>query len=83
MGEGVAARHWMMTAVNKPMIGSDFVAAAGEGEVVVAVARCGVRQTDPGYFYDGARANHPLDQINEAFGQAHAHKTARHAALVP
>lgn len=61
MGEGVAGRRWMMTAVNKPMIKADFVAAAGEGEVVVAVAGCGVCHTDLGYLYDGVRTNHPLD----------------------
>ena len=61
MGQGVAAHRWMMTAVNKPMIRSDFVAAAGAGEVVVAVAGCGVCHTDLGYLYDGVRTNHSLD----------------------
>ncbi len=32
----------------------------GAGEVVVAVAGCGVCHTDLGYFYDGVRTNHPL-----------------------
>ncbi|MDE2362396.1 MAG: 6-hydroxycyclohex-1-ene-1-carbonyl-CoA dehydrogenase [Hyphomicrobiales bacterium] len=61
MGQEVSAHRWMMTAVGKPMIRSDFVAAAGAGEVVVAVAGCGVCHTDLGYFYDGVRTNHPLD----------------------
>jgi 6-hydroxycyclohex-1-ene-1-carbonyl-CoA dehydrogenase len=60
MGQGVAAHRWMMTAVSKPMIKSDFVAAAGENELVIAVSGCGVCHTDLGYFYDGVRTNHPL-----------------------
>ncbi len=33
---------------------------SGPGEVVVAVAGCGVCHTDLGFFYDGIRTNHPL-----------------------
>ena len=60
MVQGIAAHRWMMTAVNQPMVREAFVATAGEGEVVVAVAGCGVCHTDLGYFYDGVRTNHPL-----------------------
>lgn len=60
MGQGLSAHRWMMTAVAAPMIRSEFIAAAGEGEVVVAVAGCGVCHTDLGYYYDGVRTNHPL-----------------------
>ena len=35
-----------------------FDAAPGPGEVVVAIAGCGVCHTDLGYFYDGVRTNH-------------------------
>ena len=39
---------------------SRFRAEPGPGEVVVAIAGCGVCHTDLGYFYDGVRTNHPL-----------------------
>ena len=56
----IEARRWLMTAVNTPLERAAFSAAAGDGEVVVAVAGCGVCHTDLGYFYDGVRTNHPL-----------------------
>ncbi len=60
MLEGVKAHRWVMTEVNRPMIREGFDATPGEGEVVVAVAGCGVCHTDLGYFYDGVRTNRPL-----------------------
>ena len=60
MPEGIKAHRWMMTGVNQPMIREGFEAAPADGEVVVAVAGCGVCHTDLGYFYDGVRTNHPL-----------------------
>ncbi|MCC7325875.1 MAG: 6-hydroxycyclohex-1-ene-1-carbonyl-CoA dehydrogenase [Burkholderiales bacterium] len=56
----IDARRWLMTAVNAPMIAESFVAAPGDGEVVVAIAGCGVCHTDLGYLYDGVRTTHPL-----------------------
>ena len=43
-----------------PLQRADFVAHPGAGEVVVAVAGCGVCHTDLGYYYDGVRTNQPL-----------------------
>ncbi len=54
------AHRWMMTAPNTPLQRERFVAEAGDGEVVVAIAGCGVCHTDLGYFYDGVRTNHAL-----------------------
>jgi 6-hydroxycyclohex-1-ene-1-carbonyl-CoA dehydrogenase len=54
------AWRWCMTAAAAPMQKNDFDAAAGPGEVVVAVAGCGVCHTDLGYYYDGVRTNHAL-----------------------
>jgi 6-hydroxycyclohex-1-ene-1-carbonyl-CoA dehydrogenase len=56
----IEARRWLMTAVNAPLERAAFAADAGPGEVVVAVAGCGVCHTDLGYLYDGVRTNHPL-----------------------
>ncbi len=56
----IAARRWSMTAVNAPLERASFDAEAGAGEVVVAIAGCGVCHTDLGYLYDGVRTNHPL-----------------------
>ncbi|MEO7940463.1 MAG: 6-hydroxycyclohex-1-ene-1-carbonyl-CoA dehydrogenase [Burkholderiaceae bacterium] len=54
------AHRWMMTQVAVPMLRESFSPRAGDGEVVVAVAGCGVCHTDLGYFYDGVRTNQPL-----------------------
>jgi 6-hydroxycyclohex-1-ene-1-carbonyl-CoA dehydrogenase len=54
------AHRWLMTAPGAPLERQSFAAVAGAGEVVVAVAGCGVCHTDLGYFYDGVRTNHPL-----------------------
>ncbi len=56
----IEAHRWMMTAVDTPMQRENFVAAPAAGEVVVAIAGCGVCHTDLGYFYDGVRTNQPL-----------------------
>ncbi|MBI5275873.1 MAG: 6-hydroxycyclohex-1-ene-1-carbonyl-CoA dehydrogenase [Burkholderiales bacterium] len=57
---GIRAYRWLMTAPRQPMVRQEFEATAGPGEVVVAVAGCGVCHTDLGYYYDGVRTNQPL-----------------------
>jgi 6-hydroxycyclohex-1-ene-1-carbonyl-CoA dehydrogenase len=52
--------RWQMTAANAPLSRSPVTFEPGEGEVVVAVAGCGVCHTDLGYLYDGVRTNQPL-----------------------
>ena len=54
------AHRWLMTTPGAPLERQSFAAVAGAGEVVVAVAGCGVCHTDLGYFYDGVRTNHAL-----------------------
>ncbi|MFO1216416.1 MAG: 6-hydroxycyclohex-1-ene-1-carbonyl-CoA dehydrogenase [Burkholderiaceae bacterium] len=49
-----------MTAPQAPLQRAGFDAVAAPGEVVVAVAGCGVCHTDLGYYYDGVRTNAPL-----------------------
>ena len=49
-----------MTGVKAPLERAAFTAEPGAGEVVVAIAGCGVCHTDLGYYYDGVRTNHPL-----------------------
>ena len=56
----IAAHRWLMTAVNTPLERAEFDATPGPGEVVVAIAGCGVCHTDLGYFYDGVRTKQPL-----------------------
>jgi 6-hydroxycyclohex-1-ene-1-carbonyl-CoA dehydrogenase len=56
---GIEAHRWLMTAPKAPLERTPFDAAAGPGEVVVAVAGCGVCHTDLGYYYDGVRTNAP------------------------
>jgi len=56
----IEAHRWIMKAPNTPLERETFVAHAGDGEVVVAIAGCGVCHTDLGYFYDGVRTNHAL-----------------------
>ena len=57
---GMQAHRWLMTQVAAPMVREGFDALAGTGEVVIAVAGCGVCHTDLGYYYDGVRTNQPL-----------------------
>ena len=56
----IAAHRWLMTAPGAPLERAEFVAEPAAGEVVVAVAGCGVCHTDLGYYYDGVRTNQPL-----------------------
>ncbi|MCL4791297.1 MAG: 6-hydroxycyclohex-1-ene-1-carbonyl-CoA dehydrogenase [Gammaproteobacteria bacterium] len=49
-----------MSAPGAPLTAAPFEAVAGPGEVVVAVAGCGVCHTDLGFYYDGVRTNQPL-----------------------
>ncbi len=56
----IEAHRWLMTAVNAPLERAAFSPQPGPGEVVVAVAGCGVCHTDLGYLYDGVRTNQPL-----------------------
>ncbi|MBB4199259.1 6-hydroxycyclohex-1-ene-1-carbonyl-CoA dehydrogenase [Rhodoblastus sphagnicola] len=60
MNEQISARRWLMTAVGAPMVQEGFLATPDAGEVVVAIAGCGVCHTDLGYLYDGVRTNQPL-----------------------
>ncbi len=57
---GIDAHRWLMTAPKAPMERAAFEAAPQAGEVVVAIAGCGVCHTDLGYYYDGVRTNQPL-----------------------
>ena len=57
---GIQGHRWLMTAANAPLTRAAFHAEPGAGEVVVAIAGCGVCHTDLGYFYDGVRTNQPL-----------------------
>ena len=52
--------RWLMTAANAPLVRTPVAFEPGAGEVVVAIAGCGVCHTDLGYFYDGVRTNHAL-----------------------
>src|SRR5215831_3538743 len=56
----IDAHRWLMTAVKAPLERAAFRAAPGPGEVVVAIAGCGVCHTDLGYYFDGVRTNQPL-----------------------
>jgi len=56
----IEAHRWLMTAPKAPLARALFRAEAGAGEVVVAVAGCGVCHTDLGYYYDGVRTNAAL-----------------------
>nr|WP_294503447.1 6-hydroxycyclohex-1-ene-1-carbonyl-CoA dehydrogenase [uncultured Rhodopila sp.] len=60
MTSGTDAHRWIMTGVNQPLVREAFTATPADGEVVVAVAGCGVCHTDLGYLYDGVRTNHKL-----------------------
>lgn len=54
------AVRWLMQAAGQPFAAAEFEPVAGPGEVVVAVAGCGVCHTDIGFYYDGVRTNHAL-----------------------
>ena len=55
----IDAHRWLMTAPQAPMERAAFAAAPQAGDVVVAIAGCGVCHTDLGYYYDGVRTNAP------------------------
>ncbi len=57
---GIEGHRYLMTAPGAPLAREAFAAAPAAGEVVVAIAGCGVCHTDLGYYYDGVRTNHPL-----------------------
>lgn len=57
---GGNAYRWVMTAADAPFRRVEFTPAARPGQVVVAVAGCGVCHTDLGYYYDGVRTNGEL-----------------------
>ena len=56
----IDAHRWLMKAIGTPLERAAFEATPGPGEVVVAIAGCGVCHTDLGYFYDGVRTKHAL-----------------------
>jgi len=51
--------RWLMQAPGQPFVAAEFAPSAAAGEVVVAVAGCGVCHTDLGYCYEGVRTNQP------------------------
>ena len=56
-----AAHQWIMTAPAAPLARREFDPfPPAAGEVVVAIAGCGVCHTDLGYLFDGVRTNRPL-----------------------
>ncbi len=56
-----SAHRWVMTAAGEPLVAEPFEPLPPQaGEVVVAVAGCGVCHTDLGFYYDGVRLKHPL-----------------------
>ena len=86
----IEAHRWLMKAINTPFERTPFEAVAGPGEVVVAIAGCGVCHTDLGYFYDGVRTTHalPLALGHEVSGRvvscgAGSERWADKAVIVP
>jgi len=67
----MTATRWLMHAPGQPFAAAGFEPVPGPGEVVVAIAGCGVCHTDLGFFYDGVRINHalPLCLGHEVSGQ--------------
>ena len=53
----IPAYRWQMNKPGEPFERVAFNAAVAAGEVVVAIAGCGVCHTDLGYYYDGVRTN--------------------------
>jgi 6-hydroxycyclohex-1-ene-1-carbonyl-CoA dehydrogenase len=51
---------WTMQAVGSPLLATEREQAPGPGEVLVAVAGCGVCHTDLGFYFDGVPTRHPL-----------------------
>lgn len=57
----VSAQRWVMTAAGEPLLAESFDPGPPQaGEVVVAVAGCGVCHTDLGFYYDGVRLRRSL-----------------------
>jgi 6-hydroxycyclohex-1-ene-1-carbonyl-CoA dehydrogenase len=56
----IEGHRWQMSAANAPLVREPATFEAGDGEVVVKIAGCGVCHTDLGYLYDGVRTNQPL-----------------------
>jgi 6-hydroxycyclohex-1-ene-1-carbonyl-CoA dehydrogenase len=57
----VSGERWLVTGVGEPMAGEAMdVPEPGAGQVVIAVAGCGVCHTDLGYYYDGVRTKMPF-----------------------
>ena len=55
------AYRWVMEEPGKPLTKVEFEPDEPDtGEVVVAIAGCGVCHTDLGFYYDGVRTRHPL-----------------------
>jgi 6-hydroxycyclohex-1-ene-1-carbonyl-CoA dehydrogenase len=55
------AARWVMTTPREPLVQTAFEPfPPGAGEVVVAIAGCGVCHTDLGFYYDGVRTKHDL-----------------------
>jgi 6-hydroxycyclohex-1-ene-1-carbonyl-CoA dehydrogenase len=57
---GIEGYRYLMTAPGAPLARETVVVEPAAGEVVVAIAGCGVCHTDLGYYYDGVRTNHAL-----------------------
>lgn len=51
---------WLVREAGRPMACEPREERAGPGEVVVAVAGCGVCHTDLGFFYEGVPTRHPF-----------------------
>ena len=60
---GIEGHRYLMTAPGAPLARASFAAEPAAGEVVVAIAGCGVCHTDLGYYYDGVRTNHALPLV--------------------
>jgi 6-hydroxycyclohex-1-ene-1-carbonyl-CoA dehydrogenase len=60
---GIEGHRYLMTAPGAPLARESFAAEPAAGEVVVAIAGCGVCHTDLGYYYDGVRTNHALPLV--------------------
>lgn len=51
---------WMVQSPGEPMVLEERDETAGEGEVLVEVAGCGLCHTDLGFYYDGVPTRHPF-----------------------
>ena len=51
---------WVVRAAGQPMVREPREEQPGPGEVLLAVAGCGVCHTDLGFFYDGVPTRHPF-----------------------